>query len=102
MGGNEREEVTFQVVPRFTLERFMAKLGERTELLKLVVYEDSYSGLGPGVMFHADGSQEKISPRFKKRRDLEIQPADLLKLITDVLEEDHVYTEYDSYVREWV
>ena len=74
-------------VEKPTLERLMTKLERRTEPLKLVAHEDSYSGLGPGVMFYPDGSQEKISPRFKKRRDLEIEPTDLLKLITDVLEE---------------
>ena len=57
------------------LAAFMAKLEQRTEPLALIVSEEMLDG-------------------WRQRRDILIFPAELLKLITDVLEEDDpVFTE---------
>ena len=55
-----------------TLEQFMAKLGERTEPLRLYAYEPMTTVQTKGIM---------------RKYELRIEPADLLNLITDVLEE---------------
>jgi len=74
-------------VERPTLAEFMEKLEGRTEPLKITV-------LGQ--------SRTPNRPDLKECYEFEIWPQNLLRLINDVLEgDDHIYTEYDGFAREW-
>ena len=69
MSGDKKRAAVYPPVENPTLEQFIAKLEERKEPLELIVSEEMHEG-------------------WRARHDLLIFPAELLKLITDVLEGD--------------